>query len=224
MLFFSEIFNNRQDKIQIIQEFIASGATFDIDFSRAVEILYNEYEFDKLYKYISESNIKNKFCWKVACFSEIPTKNIEQYALDEWYRLIGEKNELPIVRNINLHFLKKYISIDSNVFINTFKIINRVYDNDEQIIYTFTNLLFWRHNAENADFLITVFTNDISLLIDIYFKIYKIEQYFDYKGLYFNKILNIAEEKLLDEYIKSSPSVDSKIAEELERIKEQMKK
>lgn len=201
-ILFSEIFNNRQDKIQIIQEFITSGAKTDIDFSRAVEILYNEYEFDKLYKYIAESNIKNKFCWKVACFSEIPTKNIDQYALDEWYRLIGEKIELPIVRNINLHFLKKYISIDSNVFINTLKIINRVYDNDEQIIYTFTNLLFWRHNAENADFLISVFTNDISLLIDIYFKIYKIEQYFDYNGLYFNKILNIAEEKLLDEYIR----------------------
>ena len=32
------------------------------------------------------------------------------------------------------------------------------------------------------------------------------------------------EDELLDEYIKSSPSVDSKIAEELERIKEQMKK
>ena len=30
--------------------------------------------------------------------------------------------------------------------------------------------------------------------------------------------------ELLDEYIKSSPSVDSKVAEELERIKEQMKK
>ena len=32
------------------------------------------------------------------------------------------------------------------------------------------------------------------------------------------------EDELLDEYIKSSPSVDSKVAEELERIKEQMKK
>lgn len=155
-----------------------------------------------MYKYISESNIKNKFCWKVACFSEIPTRNVNQKALDEWYKLIGEKIELPIVRNINLHFLKKYRNVDTDVFINTFKIINRVYNNDEQIIYTFTNLLFWRHNVENADFLINVFIKDISLLIDIYFKIYKIEQYFDYKGLYFNKILNIAEEKLLDKYIR----------------------
>lgn len=32
------------------------------------------------------------------------------------------------------------------------------------------------------------------------------------------------EDELLDEYIKTSPSVDSKVAEELERIKEQMKK
>ena len=32
------------------------------------------------------------------------------------------------------------------------------------------------------------------------------------------------EDELLDEYIKSSPSVDSKVAKELERIKEQMKK
>ncbi len=32
------------------------------------------------------------------------------------------------------------------------------------------------------------------------------------------------EDELLDEYIKSSPSVDSKVSEELERIKEQMKK
>ena len=32
------------------------------------------------------------------------------------------------------------------------------------------------------------------------------------------------EDELLDEYIKSSPSVDSKVAEELERIKEQMRK
>ena len=32
------------------------------------------------------------------------------------------------------------------------------------------------------------------------------------------------EDELLDEYIKSSPSVDSKVAEELERIKSQMKK
>ncbi len=202
-ILFLEIFNNRpNDNIQIIQEFITSGAIIDIDFARAIEILYNEYEFDKLYKYISESNIKNKFCWRVACFSEIPTRNVNKKALDEWYKLIGEKIELPIVRNINLHFLKKYRSVDTDVFINTFKIINRVYNNDEQIIYTFTNLLFWRHNVENADFLISVFIKDISLLIDIYFKIYKIEQYFDYKGLYFNKILNIAEEKLLDEYIK----------------------
>ena len=35
---------------------------------------------------------------------------------------------------------------------------------------------------------------------------------------------NKNEDELLDEYIKSSPSVDSKVAEELERIKEQMKK
>ncbi|HJG96513.1 MAG TPA: PspA/IM30 family protein [Romboutsia timonensis] len=32
------------------------------------------------------------------------------------------------------------------------------------------------------------------------------------------------EDELLDEYIKSSPSIDSKVSEELERIKEQMKK
>ena len=32
------------------------------------------------------------------------------------------------------------------------------------------------------------------------------------------------EDELLDEYIKSSPSVDSKVADELERIKSQMKK
>lgn len=32
------------------------------------------------------------------------------------------------------------------------------------------------------------------------------------------------EDELLEEYIKSSPSVDSKVSEELERIKEQMKK
>ena len=32
------------------------------------------------------------------------------------------------------------------------------------------------------------------------------------------------EDDLLDEYIKSSPSIDSKVSEELERIKEQMKK
>ena len=171
-ILFLEIFNNRQDdNIQIIQEFITSGATIDIDFARAIEILYNEYEFDKLYKYISKCNIKNKFCWKVACFSEIPTKNVNQNVLDEWYKLIGEKIEWSIVKNINLHFLKKYRSIDTDVFINTLKTINRVYNNDEQIIYTFTNLLFWKHNAENADFLISVFTNDISLLIDIYLKI-----------------------------------------------------
>lgn len=202
-ILFSEIFENRQDdNVQIIQQFIISGAPIDIDFSSALKILYKKYKFEKLYKYISESNIKNKFCWKLACFSEIPTENINKRVLNEWYDLIKKKVELPIIRNVNLHFLKRYRIIDKDVFIHTFKIINEVYCHDEQMIYIFTNVLFWRHDAENADFLINVFSNNINMLIDLYFKVYKIEQYFDYKGLYFNKILNIAEEKLLDKYIR----------------------
>ena len=49
-----------------------------------------------------------------------------------------------------------------------------------------------------------------------------------YKQFVTNETRNIINYEnarvLLDEYIKSSPSVDSKVAEELERIKEQMKK
>ena len=153
----------------------------------------NYYSLKELKKVIVDNEFFNQDHWLYSIFYLEANDNINFGTLEKIYDLF-EKSNLKWFGRLDIELFTRFKTVDPEVFINITKL---VLNKDDNLVLGALQGLF-NPNIFTATDLMTLFSSDLSVLKELYLKLYKFDQHLDYTGEYLKSILQ-ADIYFLDE-------------------------
>ena len=159
---------------------------------RLIEVCGAKRAYEILYKH--NHSAKREFLFSY--YRSLPPVEATGERLEQLYALYQDSQVEELTRDID--FLLKYRQFDAEVVLRVTEIILEKEKADCNFAYALTRL-FNPHSDVNKE-IMELFANDLDLLKQAYFAVLRAEEYMDYDGKTFNRILDLEPDFVL-EYI-----------------------
>jgi len=181
----------------VLEEFFSRNLIINLNPVSLIQRIIKYYNLEEFEELIKKYNFHNKEYWLFNCLLVKSEQKTDDYLLDKLYSFF-EKSELENVGfNLDLSFLKKFLSLDSKIFPNVTKMI---LEKSDRAVFISLNTLFDLHEHLDVN-LLSVYSYDLNILKDAYIRLYQIDRHFDYKGDVFKKLVQ-KKISLIDEIAK----------------------
>ncbi|MEK4589800.1 MULTISPECIES: hypothetical protein [unclassified Bacillus (in: firmicutes)] len=185
----------QEKKMDILKLFFKENLRMNIHPQKLVR---NIDKLEQLEDIILGLEFFNKSFWLYCIYEEMSINNASSELLAKIYNYF-EKSEGDVVGYLrDLSFLKLYIDIDDNVFIN---VINTLL-NQEDILICGSIESFLKVVTDDEKYIKEYIKNDFELLKRLYLKVLKIERHFDYDSAIL-KTITRHEKSILSRIINS---------------------
>ncbi|MEI6896574.1 MAG: DNA replication protein [Psychromonas sp.] len=151
---------------------------FEVNPYSIISNLFNTLDSNKVWELINSKNYRWKKYWCSFYFSLLPDESITKADAESLLKHLSNtpSNEL---RNW-LDFLSKYQAVDKEIYVKAVKIL--VDKSKEDKFYAKSLGHIFSDNSEIFGSWFEVFKSNEKLIFDAYIAVFKIEQYWDYKG------------------------------------------
>ncbi|MFE4243738.1 hypothetical protein [Peribacillus butanolivorans] len=168
-----------------------------------MNIVKNIDDLIQLEKSILKVEFFNKSYWLYCIYKEKSFLNPTSGLLKKIYEYFNQPEGEVVGYSRDISFLKSFIDIDENVFINVINLLLK----QEDIVIVRSLESFLLYCAENEEYVEIYLKSDLGLLKNLYLKFLGIKQYFDYDSSILkvmvrrnpNILVEILESILLDE-------------------------
>jgi hypothetical protein len=182
--------------IQVIEHVLQTGNQIGFDGRYIVHRILEKTDNPKfIYELIQKNDFIGKTNWLFSFFISLDEKDIDEFYLKELYNLYQTVNLREISQNLD--YLEKYSKVEKEVYLNIVRVLfERVKkgEGDFNFHYLFNPYSEdFKHLEEN-------FSENISLLKEIFFYQVGIDNHCDHDGMVSEKIFDL-DESFLKEYI-----------------------
>lgn len=169
------------------------------------EIIKIEKDLNHLEQLVLNGKFYNKSYWLFCIYKEMSLREPSKELLDKLYNYFMQPEGEVAGFNRDISFLKVFISMDENVFIN---IIELLLQQDDSTVYS-SLYKFIFNCAKNDDYISIYLKDDLKLLSTIYLRFLKIGNHFDYDSSILKSIVRrdpLFLEEILDKIMSSEES------------------
>lgn len=182
--------------IKVLTHYLKIEDPFNLRSCTPIQKLMEICNYKKAYRIIDQFEYSSKPKWLFCFYRHIPSDEINRSHLNNLYNLY-KNTKIEKLPN-DLDFLFRYDFLGEQVIIEVTDIIlKRTRDNPS---YARAISLLFNPNTKVNKRLLSVFDKDIDLLKRAYFSVSKVEQYADYTGENFKRILDF-DSNFIYEYI-----------------------
>ncbi|MBH8574961.1 ATP-binding protein [Nostocaceae cyanobacterium CENA369] len=182
--------------IEVIKHYLGLGEPFKFNELRLINRLIQILGVKKAHEFLNQIDYPSKRRWLFNFYRLLTPEDITFEYLDHLYILYRESEPSEIPRDLN--FLLKYCLLDSNVVVRVTEILLEKITENLDYSYALSPL-FDLHIEENKT-LLDLFKNNLDSLKKAYLAILKVDWHTDDNGQYFEYILDIDPNFIL-EYI-----------------------
>lgn len=184
-----ELENAPETFVAAAEKVLMSESIVYIDYLFVVRKLFSLLTPDKVFAMLSHSNNHNKNNWMYAYYHELPSEFVNKKALDGLYAFLRDDSD-KLLRSLpcrDVDFLKKFLEVDKNAFINGAKIIHEKRSYSPAIVSSYFSRQFHEDIVHPAE-VVEKFKNDIALLEQIYLCLEGEDRNVDYDGKFLYEI------------------------------------
>lgn len=178
--------NDKKLFVSIVSFAIQNGNTEYLSPSMIVSKLFELLSPLEIIKMIHEiESPSQQNIWEYTFYHELPEMFITQSIVDDFYLFLSNQDDDKIVKTSyrDILFLKKYEKIDSNIVLNSAKMIFAKKEYSDFIVRIYFCMLFNPYCASPQE-VISLFEKDIEFLEDLYLWFEENDDNHDYDGEY----------------------------------------
>ncbi|WP_448913102.1 nSTAND3 domain-containing NTPase [Gemella sp.] len=192
----SDVYNNKK----LFNSIINSSGNIDIQPNVILRKILNNHNYKEILTDLknTDANFKNK--WIYFYFEILPAKCVDTDMYEELVNFIKfdiKNNKIYYSRNLS--FLEKFLIINSNIYIEIYKIILENFSEKKDASCYYLEDLF-EEGLYTPEKLLLLYKDEVEVLYNIYFKLLEEGITFDYTGEFFIEFLKNNEE-FLKKYI-----------------------
>ncbi|MCF0133323.1 MAG: ATP-binding protein [Blautia sp.] len=184
------VFSERKEIYEkIVRLLLNNDLIGGIDTGSIVRQLFSYSLAEDAFNLLSTSNSINRNIWEYAYYCELPESSVNEKELKRLYDFLEQNSDCHITSSAfrTLDFLEKFQSIDNEVFLKASRIILKKQSYSPYMVDIYFSLMF-KEYCSGPEKVVSRYSDDISLLEEIYDFVSRNGDNVDYKGAFLHAI------------------------------------
>lgn len=200
-IFLDYLSYNKAKYLKFIELYIEKGENLNVYPGPIIKQLFYFMGIEATFEFINSNEFVQKNKWEFAFFESLELDVLNNYWSNAFLEYLEKDSDKDIKKSSyrNLKFLDKYATVDSDIYIKAIKVINNKFKYSPFILSIYLHL-FFNENVFKPDELLNMFTDDLNLLQEIYFKLISYDNHIDYSGIYIKTFVEL-DKSWIEQYI-----------------------